>query len=805
MMRIGKIKSLALLVLMINALLASGNIGTVWVPISIGEITTFVPAAPLSTNKYTYKPNETVTIHINGALSGDYDWAGIYRVGDSNDWENVIAWNWVGEGDTVLHRDKKPMPAGEYEVRLFFHNSFQVEARYRFVVAAPSEARVYGQAGPHPVAYHDEVDTNMTTAYYPTDIPDGVKVPVVFFASGYGSDDAKDYESLLRFIASHGYYVIYAKHAWDNLFANMDKMLDNTNNILPKLDTTRIGVVGHSLGGGYTFKLLKHFSDMGYGGNGRFIMVLEGYYAYGMDSAAMRQLPANTNVVMQQYGTGGNNATNDTDPRITLTEFYLLDSIPKSQKDWQIVENADHTYPYGNKPYSQMQGILKPLDALMEYTFEGTAAAQDIALEVGSDDPYNGIQVVNPTASYGYRCDHDINVAIDYCDMAQWYSNKQLILHQKGHWLPMMAGNFASRASYINTLPFSGFTMVGNTYTDRVMESNTPLLSYNYIWNEVKDVKDLYPTKSNFLTVHMHFPGDYWDDAVWDNVIANFGTLAKVAKELGFRGIVFDDEAYDDESHKMINYKRGNAWYDAKAYANANHTFAEHSAKITERFRQIMEAMVSQYPAIDLLYYHSPVEGHIEADSGINGHPVVVNVGLEREHEWTGAIFAGLKKGLSHQATLHDMGEDYRLRTQAHFDDAYNWRKYTIALDATNDTVDATQHWIVPTEERGSWAEDVHVNFMVSNEPLPSPSYPEFDTTDKVGLNDMKTTLERALNKSDKYVIFYSASSSDGSGGLVKLDWLNDPATQADDGSPYSLDPNWKAMVQTIYDSKVLK
>jgi len=151
------------------------------------------------------------------------------------------------------------------------------------------------------------------------------------------------------------------------------------------------------------------------------------------------------------------------------------------------------------------------------------------------------------------------------------------------------------------------------------------------------------------------------------------------------------------------------------------------------------------------------------------------------------------------------MGEDYRLRTEEHFNDAYTWRKHTIASDDTNDAVDATQHWVVPAEERATWAKDIHVDFMVSNEPLASNTYPQFDTTDKVSLNDMKTTLERSLDKSDKYVTFYSASSSDGKGGLIQLDWLNDPATHADDGSAYGLDPAWKNMVQDVYDNKVLK
>jgi pimeloyl-ACP methyl ester carboxylesterase len=670
---------------------------------------------------------------------------------------------------------------------------------------------VYGKGGSHPTAHHDEVDANMTTVYYPTDIPEGTKVPVVFFASGYNSTNSKDYESLLTFIASQGYYVIYSKQNkdhWNDVFTNLDKMLDDANGIHPKLDTTRIGVIGHSLGGGYAFNILKHFSDLGYGENGRFIMALEAWYAFNLTEEELKHLPSNTNVVMQQYGAGGNNAINDTDPRIPLTEFYLLDSIAKTQKDWQIVENADHHYPYGSGAYSAMQGILNPLDALMEWTFKGTPSAHDLALEQGSDDPYGhgkGIQVLKPIADYKYKCDGNHDVTIDYCDMVQWYANKQLILSQKGNWLPSMAGNFETRAAYINTLPFSGFTMVGNSFTDRVMESNTSLLSYSYIWDEVKGVKGLYPTKSNFLMVDMHFPGDFWDDTVWNNVIVNFKTLAKVAKNLGFRGIVYDDEPYDAESHKMNNYKHGNAWYDENAYKNPNHTFQEHVAKITARHQQIMEAMISEYNAIDVLYYHSPVEGHIEANDGINGHPVVVNAGLERQHEMTGAIFVGLKKGLSPQATLHDMGEDYRLRTQAHFDDAYAWRKHTIASNVTNDAVDATQHWVVPLEERATWAEDVDVDFMVSNEPLVSAAYPEFDTTDKVSLNDMKTTLERALAKSDKYVTFYSASSSDNKGGLIQLDWLNDPATHADDGSSYGLDPAWKSMVQDVYTNKVLK
>jgi len=117
-----------------------------WVPIIMGDITTFIPTIggnglplPIKTVQDTYNVDETVSITVDTPLSGDEDWVGIFRVGASNDWANVIAWNWVGQGNTVLSRNQKPMPAGEYEIRLFFHNSYQDEARYQFHVVPKND------------------------------------------------------------------------------------------------------------------------------------------------------------------------------------------------------------------------------------------------------------------------------------------------------------------------------------------------------------------------------------------------------------------------------------------------------------------------------------------------------------------------------------------------------------------------------------------------------------------------------------------------------------------------------------------
>jgi hypothetical protein len=123
-------------------------------------------------------------------------------------------------------------------------------------------------------------------------------------------------------------------------------------------------------------------------------------------------------VVIIKFGAKGNNGADGTDARIPVTEYYLLESIPDKQKDYQIYENAEHSYPTGNPGYSKMQGILKPLDALLDYTFvTQTEKIRKIALENGNDDPYangNGIQVVKPREDYPYPCD-GVNIQIDHC------------------------------------------------------------------------------------------------------------------------------------------------------------------------------------------------------------------------------------------------------------------------------------------------------------------------------------------------------------------------------------------------------
>jgi len=146
-------------------------------------------------------------------------------------------------------------------------------------------------------------------------------------------------------------------------------------------------------------------------------------------------------------------------------------------------------------------------------------------------------------------------------------------------------------------------------------------------------------------------------------------------------------------------------------------------------------------------------------------------------------MFLGLKKGLRFQVTLHDMGENYRYRQKKHFDNAYNWRKYSMASNSNNDDLDDNFQWTIPVEERRSWENEVNVGFMVYNKGQNS-SIAEFDTRNNSSIASISKTLTYALEKSDKYVVYYTSPEQN---------WLI-----ADSKFPHKKE--WKAMLEKIYN-----
>jgi len=91
--------------------------------------------ATVTTNKTTYSTNEHVRVHFANMTGKNKDWIAIYPQGSSNAWGNVIGWKWTEDkasGDLTFGNGT--LPAGAYEVRAFYNNSYHVEATTKFVV-----------------------------------------------------------------------------------------------------------------------------------------------------------------------------------------------------------------------------------------------------------------------------------------------------------------------------------------------------------------------------------------------------------------------------------------------------------------------------------------------------------------------------------------------------------------------------------------------------------------------------------------------------------------------------------------------
>jgi hypothetical protein len=90
---------------------------------------------------------------------------------------------------------------------------------------------------------------------------------------------------------------------------------------------------------------------------------------------------------------------------------------------------------------------------------------------------------------------------------------------------------------------------------------------------------------------------DWFDDDAWSNkVIPTITTLTKVAHQLGFAGIGFDEEMYPPPKGLPMS-----TW--SWKYPGSVHTEPEVRAKAVERGQQLMTAIVGVFPNVEIVDY----------------------------------------------------------------------------------------------------------------------------------------------------------------------------------------------------------
>ena len=194
-----------------------------------------------------------------------------------------------------------------------------------------------------------------------------------------------------------------------------------------------------------------------------------------------------------------------------------------------------------------------------------------------------------------------------------------------------------------------------------------------------QSVKDWGRLTDNFMWmashVEGHKPPDWFSDADWDVVLANARLGARIANELGFKGILFDWEGYGGGAYGVWRQPWDYHLYATSDYTiekrNAPRSFDEVAAKVRERGRQWIEALCEGYPGLVLVImpglYEGPWARANEPRSG--GSLAQCDVGL-----WP-AFVDGILKGLDERATLVSFSESTYLDSQ--YRDMLVWRDFT--------------------------------------------------------------------------------------------------------------------------------
>ncbi|WP_148293516.1 S9 family peptidase [Azospirillum sp. B4] len=157
-----------------------------------------------------------------------------------------------------------------------------------------------GADGPYAMVQHPVPDPAMAGQDLLVFLPEHAPgpSPVIFLAHGFGPNRWPSYEGLIRHMVSRGAVVVYAPYPafgathdqrYDALWGGFKAAVAAEGRAM---DLTRVGIVGHSYGGGAVpFLAARVFGEQGWGGRGAFTLALAPWYSYRTGDADMARLP----------------------------------------------------------------------------------------------------------------------------------------------------------------------------------------------------------------------------------------------------------------------------------------------------------------------------------------------------------------------------------------------------------------------------------------------------------------------------------------------------------------------------------
>lgn len=306
----------------------------------------------------------------------------------------------------------------------------------------PKPASGYGSEGNYTVSSKSFSNPNYPTEdiriYYPSGITSSV--PTIFYSHGFGGDQPVNILGLLNFVARKGYAIVFVPYQssavtnaqrYNNLLSGFIKSARDFPDII---DTSRVGFMGHSFGGGATFANAYHcFTNLNWGSSGRFMFASAQWYTLNISQAELLAFPGDVKLLTMVYE---NDITND---HRMANDIFNTISIPSTEKDFLLVKSdtinsytydAIHGLPNTASAFDALDyyALYRHLDALCDYTFNGSIAGKDVALGNGSSNQismpggmHNLVQsdvpdFSNPQNIYTYPCSSIQNPRLLYCN-----------------------------------------------------------------------------------------------------------------------------------------------------------------------------------------------------------------------------------------------------------------------------------------------------------------------------------------------------------------------------------------------------
>jgi len=236
---------------------------------------------------------------------------------------------------------------------------------------------------------------------------DGINssTPVVLFLNGLGRTLDK-YDGIMHFLSTEGYFVIgaysnsyepqYSKDIFENVITATKKHSNLTLN--------KLAIIGHSLGGGNSFYLMKNFQEMGYGKDGSLVLSIEGWFPFGMKKNDFEDL--NGHIAFLQMN--GKKGTDDVDPLTSLTVWNLAKN---SQKFFLTLPQNNHLYIEGSRDNILYKSNL--LTIISKITDDAFNNSRDGYNSISSDNKVSYTDIYQSVKQFGHDgCDGKVGNAI---------------------------------------------------------------------------------------------------------------------------------------------------------------------------------------------------------------------------------------------------------------------------------------------------------------------------------------------------------------------------------------------------------